>query len=400
MDTHQITPNSEFSAIGSLSGYLFQCRYALLDAIRRLKRGSTFSVTIETLDDIVFESPGDAVDVLQTKHHLNRVANLTDASPDLWKTIRIWSEQYVAGKLLPGATLYLITTALAPSNSVAAFLKADSNRDVQGAIYRLNSVAGSSTNADNRSAYTVYKSLTEETKLSLFNSVIVIDAVPLLADLDSVIRQEVYFTVECKYLNAFIMRLDGWWLKRVILLLTQQNIKPVLSEELYEELGHLREQFKQENLPIDDDILAATVDENGYQNRTFVQQLKLIEIGNRRIFFAIRDYFRAFTQRSRWLREELLYIGELDRYEQKLTEEWEIHFEAMRDELGDEATNEEKKRAAQALYRWVEENDLQKIRPMVNDPCISRGSYHILADDLKVGWHLEFSNRLRELLET
>lgn len=161
----------------------------------------------------------------------------------------------------------------------------------------------------------------------------------------------------------------------------------------------MREQFKQDNLPVDDDIMNAAVDASGYQDRTFVHQLRLIEIGNQRIFYAIRNYFRAFEQRSRWVREDLLFVGELDRYEDRLVEEWELLFEAMRDELGDDAAEEAKKKAARTLYKWVETGSHRSIRAGVTEPCIARGTYQILADKLRVGWHPEFLKRLKKLLE-
>jgi hypothetical protein len=398
MSANQTTRSADFSARGSLSGYLFQVRYAFLNAVQRLKTEESFSITNETIDDIVFEYPGSAIELLQTKHHLDRAANLTDSSSDLWKTIRIWCEQYISDKLVQKTTLYLLTTSHATNNSVAACLKIGDTRNILGAITRLNSVAGSSTSVENKAAYDIYKSLTEEVKLSLFNSIFILDGVPSLGDLDSEIRNEIYYAVESKYLDSFITRIEGWWFRRVMKFLSVKEISPILSEELDAELGNIREQFKADNLPIDEDILLDTIDATDYQDRIFVQQLKLIEIGYKRIFFAIRDYYRAYTQRSRWLREDLLYIGELDRYELRLIEEWEMHFESMRDELGGALTDEEMKKAAQILYRWIEEGDLFKIRSMVSDPCIPRGSYHILADSLKVGWHLKFADRLRELL--
>ena len=51
-------------------GYLYQVRVALLWAIRQSRVGD-FSVNLETLDDVSFESHGDPVAVLQTKHSLH-----------------------------------------------------------------------------------------------------------------------------------------------------------------------------------------------------------------------------------------------------------------------------------------------------------------------------------------
>ncbi len=80
---------STFGAAGPMVGYLYQVRIALLWAIRRSRVGD-FTVSIETLDDVSFEVGGQPYAVLQTKHSLNAMANLTDLSPEVWKTLRIW----------------------------------------------------------------------------------------------------------------------------------------------------------------------------------------------------------------------------------------------------------------------------------------------------------------------
>ena len=84
---------NQFSAADAALGYLYQVRVALVWALRRLKVAPEFFVSIETLDDVTFETKGGTpVELLQTKHHRNRKASLSDASPDLWKSLRIWFE--------------------------------------------------------------------------------------------------------------------------------------------------------------------------------------------------------------------------------------------------------------------------------------------------------------------
>jgi len=88
-----MTSPNPFSAVDASLGYLYQVRSALFWSLRRLKDEPDFLVSIETLDDVTFETTGgNATDLLQTKHHLKGTASLTDASPDLWKTLRIWFE--------------------------------------------------------------------------------------------------------------------------------------------------------------------------------------------------------------------------------------------------------------------------------------------------------------------
>ena len=51
--------------------------------------------------------------------------------------------------------------------------------------------------------------------------------------------------------------------------------------------------------------------------RPFVRQLRRVNVGGKRIEYAIRDFYRASEQRSRWLRQDLLVDGELAKYEQE-----------------------------------------------------------------------------------
>ena len=386
------------SAASSALGYLYQCRYALLESLNRLKKGQDFLVSIETLDDVVFEEVGEPPELLQTKHHLKSTGDLTDSSPDLWKTIRIWCEAITAGNLPEGSLFFLITTAQTADGSAAYYLKPDASRNPESAVQRLNSTAESSASQDNALAYGAYRLLNDEQKRQLIESVFVVDGAPNIHDLDAELKEGVYFAVEQRFLDSFLQRLEGWWYRLAVKHLIDSDAKPIMSEELNSEMTSLREQFKQESLPIDEDIMRASVDASGYQDRLFVHQLRLIKIGNPRIFHAIRNYFRAFEQRSRWVREDLLLIGELDRYEEALVEEWDILFQQMRDELGNIATEEAKKASAQALYRWVETGILPQIRN-ITEPSIARGSYQILSDAKRVGWHLEFRERLQQLLE-
>ncbi len=134
-------------------------------------------------------------------------------------------------------------------------------------------------------------------------------------------------------------------------------------------MTELREQFKQDNLPIDEDLLEFTLDDATYaahEGYWFVHQLKLIEAGKKRVAAAIRDFYRAFEQRSRWLREDLLLVGDLSRYEGKLVEEWELVFEAAKDEIGATAAEAAKRKAARSILAWAEKAMIP-IRPGVTE---------------------------------
>lgn len=392
-----MSDQSTFSAAASAVGYIYQVRLALIQSLSRLRNGDAFSVSIETLDDVAFET-GGAFDLLQAKHHINAHANLTDASPDIWKTIRIWVDAYTNGTLDNDGSCFLITTSQAQSGSIAHYLQSGHDRDIAEAIKRMNSVAESSTSKTNKEAYKSYRALSAPQKESLLSCVFVMARSSTILDVEEDLKKELYHAVEIEFLEPFVKRLEGWWFRRTILQLLDPQGKWILSEELESEKTDLRNQFKRDSLPVDEDIMSETVDASGYQDTTFVHQLGLTDVGAKRIYFAIRDFYRAFTQRSRWISDSLVFVGELQRYEDRLVEEWELIFAQMEDELGEGATEEAKTAAAAKLYKWVESAPHPAIRERAINPMIARGTYHILSDNLRVGWHPNFVDRLKGLL--
>lgn len=395
MATSAGTP-TDFSAADSAVGYLYQVRLALLSALQRLTEDDAFALYLETLDDVVFETTGSAIELLQLKHHCSRAANLTDASPDLWKSLRVWMEGRAQGTIPSDARLFLITTSDVGPGSAASRLLARERNEVE-AQQRLDSTATTSTSDTNRVAYDLYRKLSDAERSALLRTIVIAPRAPDIADVGDAIRAEARLAVRREHLEPFVTRLEGWWFGRALRQLVASTL-PILSSEIEGEWNDLQEQFKRDALPVDEDILEQEVDAAAYDNAVFVHQVRLAGIGTKRIASAIRDYYRAFAQRSRWMREELLLVPELEKYERLLREEWELQFHRLADEIGDAAAEGTMRQAAQKVYAWVEDS-CYPIRPQVRHPSMSRGSFHILADSLKVGWHPQFMDRLRHLLE-
>jgi hypothetical protein len=391
-----VTARSDFSATDSALGYLYQVRLALLSSLQRLSRDEIFAVYLETLDDVVFDRDGSPPELLQLKHH-RRAANLTDASPDLWKSFRVWMDGRANGIIPADAQLYLITTSSIGSGSSASYLMLE-NRNEAEALKKLKATATTSTNTTNEPAYKLFRDLSSCGQENLLSSIVILPNAPNIVDVGEDLRSEARRAVRRVHVDSFLVRLEGWWYRRSVEQLVSQNTYPILSNEIEATLDDLREQFKRDSLPVDQDILETEVDSAAYEDRMFVRQVKLTGIGNRRILTAIRDYYRAFEQRSRWIREDLLLIGELDGYEKLLREEWELQFDRVADEVGDDVNEDAKRAAAQEIYTWVEKS-CYSIRTQVQHPSMTRGSFHILSDRLKIGWHPEFMQRLQQVLE-
>lgn len=377
-------------------GYLYQARYALrmlMDA------GEEAELSIEKFDDVAFEKNGEAVQLIQTKHHVRTTGSLSDASKDLWATLRVWSDALRNGDLdSKAAVLTLVTTGAAPQNSAASLLR-PTGRDSRKACEILSRVAVESKNRDLQDHFAAFTRLDESARRALLERVHVLDSSPSIQDVKAEITERIRLFCRSKHLDGFYERLEGWWLGTVIDHLSGGSTGTILYRELHSEINDLRDQFTEENLPID--FLDAVVPDEAKlpsDQRVFIRQLRLVAVGNPRIRTAIGDFYRAYQQRSKWVREDLLVVGDLEKYERKLTDEWSRLFDIMKEELPDATSDDIKKREGRALYNTIQKRTDIPIRPHVTEPYVQRGTYHILANKSEVGWHPDFVDRLRAIL--
>lgn len=395
-----MTAESPYAARASALGYAYQFRYALHHALVALRTSYDWSIAIEAADDVEF---GDGVtrELKQLKHR-KPGESIGDASPDLWKTLRIWAEGVKAGDIDAASDqLILVTTACAASDSIASMLSSDDSiRDVDKAKEELDKVARTSKNKDNKKAYDAWGALSEPQKSSLIRAVTVVCQNPDIIGIDGKIKEVVRVGNRARYIDAFVERLEGWWFRRCIEQLSSDAPSPITAEEIDGFYNDLREKFGPNNLPVDEDIIMEIVspDIEEHIHRTFVKQIQLVGVSSNRLQDAIRDYLRAFTQRSRWSRNNLLGAGELALYERRLHEEWRLVFERLIDEMADADDEAEKRRVAKKIYAWVEDAAARPIRPECTEPFVTRGSLHMLADTTKVGWHPDFAAKLSAIL--
>ncbi|WP_410597065.1 ABC-three component system protein [Amycolatopsis sp. lyj-23] len=225
-----------------------------------------------------------------------------------------------------------------------------------------------------------------------------LDAAPDIDETTERLQRLLGLAVGHEHAKVFLERLDGWFFRRVVAQLRDPASGPVTGLEFDVVFSDRRNGFGPDSLPIDDDLPETGGADPAGGEQVYVRQLRLVNVGDSRIQQAVSDYLRAFTQRSRWVNDNLLRPGELGKYEKRLVEEWSSRFEEMREELGQEAAEEAKVHEARAIYRWVDHHARFPIRPGCDEPFVTKGSYQILADERRVGWHPEFRERLMALL--
>ena len=120
-----------FSAGPQALGYFYQARVALS---LLLESPDEARLRVEALDDIEISDAVSAgsLSLIQLKHHTGDAA-LTDASPDLWKSLRVWSEQAKSAKFaLDNVKMVRLTVWSIPAGSLS-WLLSRVKRDVNEA---------------------------------------------------------------------------------------------------------------------------------------------------------------------------------------------------------------------------------------------------------------------------
>lgn len=387
-----------YNASASMLGYLYQVRVALLWALQQAKVGE-FTVSLETLDDVTFEANGIPISVLQTKHSIVKKANLTDTSADLWKTLRVWLVGNASGEVPTETSLFLITTSSITEGTAAQALCAQAPvRNVQDACSRLRQAASTSSNDALKDVFAAFLALSQLDQEKLINRVVVVPDEGNASEILAKIEQELHW-MTLHHQKTALEHLEGWWFKRVVHELVNDGCG-ISRTELEAQISNIQESLKPDSLPIDDAIekLLVALDQlPEFSGRNFYRQVELVGAGKNRILNAINSYQQAFAQRSQWTRDELLFDTDISKYESTLRTEWSLKRDQIFDELGDSPADDAMEKAGREVLKWAEDVVLP-IRPNVAAHWVCRGSLHMLADELKIGWHPNFEDRLSEIL--
>lgn len=380
-------------ATGSLLGYLAQCRYALLTSLRELKHHPSHELSIERFDDIAFEADGDPYQLIQTKHHTSP-ADVTDFSVDLWKTLAIWVSRVSSSPTQAGNVRFvLLTTATCAEASALAMLRDnDDERDVEAARERLVSIAQTSTNNQTKKGREAFLALVPAQQTLLLSNTYVFDQAPHIINVRNEIEAELSLGVPSGQLVSYTDQLEGWWLSRVISSLSEPESPGISFQSILAKMTEIRDQYKADALPLSpsiENVTGAPIADD--DQRTFVRQMRLVDVPDGPAARAVQDYYRAFTQRSVWAREDLLLDDEATRYDSDLMDALARQTDACADSFACEDEEQEKK-LGRHLFHWSSTHSF----PLRNrhEQWLSAGSYQIISDRALIGWHPNYSDLL------
>ena len=390
-------------APGQMAGYLYQVLAALLLILD--SENDLDKLCIEKFDDVAFIDNDNPKVMIQVKHQINARGRLTDSSADLWRSINSWCDSIQNNNLDINKTSFVIlTTAVAPNESAAYFLHGqESTRDTEKA-YDLILTASRGTQETTKHFRNNFLQLSDEKKKQLISNIYIYDNMTQINEFRETLKRRIRWGTLPQFEDLICEQLEGWWFQKAIQFLCSDKSVFIDQKQVQSKIYDITSSYREDSLPITVDPLSFPSEKDlinlGTDTQVFIEQLNLITLSEQRIKRAVRDYYHAYQQRAKWVREDLLYIDELETYETQLIDEWQRLFEISKEELLDQSDSDEnaKMRAGKKLYNDVENLELY-IRERVTQPFIMRGTYHGLSNKLQVGWHVDFYDRLYGLLK-
>ena len=393
---------SSHSAVGPALGYYYQVLYALvllLDAPDDSAR-----VSIETRDDVVLER-GETVSLHQLKHSTQSdPPRLSIKSDEVWTTMRAWSEQV---RREPAASFILAASAelvqgdpienLQPGKDragVLAALRAEAQRVKQAVQAHMD--AGKPQRdipfAKRHPGCEAFLQLPPIQQAHLIERTVVRPAVFTAKNVEEEVSRRLHNTVKNAHRLLLSRRLVEWFDREAVRALCKQRPSTIAKFEVLRRIVELIRELDEDNLPDEFGCQPLPGRWEDHLPRRARYQIRIVAGTDAHYQRAAREYWRASSQRQRWIEQDLSSAAELDRYDEHMVEEWLDRHGPMCSRC---VSLPPHAKAAEGLklLDWSHEDapqQCQPIRSLWSRSYLVRGTYQILADVLRVGWHPEF----------
>jgi hypothetical protein len=393
------------SAEAAALGFYYQSFFGLLTLLQQSSDNA--GVAIERLDDVELQTDGHKL-LYQLKHSISVVPPpITLKSRALWHTIKIWAD-ILPGLTLSETTLHLVAVGGIPGgNPLTALTSLDADREELAKALTMEAqrvidarMAAANANPakplpyeDRSDGCEAFLALSESERLNLLRRALIRQDSPSVAAVEELIAAHLKILPADQRVQV-AARLVEWWDRQIVYSLCGRGERLILRTELQRQIstfvadiehGKLLAEFETVNPPSD------------YQpDGMLSRQIKLVEGKPSDYTKAIRDEWRAREQRSKWLNGNPAMAVTIHEHDCVLKEQWsDRHCKIVEDG----AQREEKEKCASGLkiLRWTHEEAPNVVRPIAegwNAAYYVRGSYQVLAIDLKVGWHPDYEKIL------
>lgn len=388
------------SASGSNAGFDYQFERALY-WLAGSPAGST--IGIETDDDVAVRGPNKSQILEQNKHSIRAEAEpFADRSKDLWNTLAIWVEaldsKEVAGDT---ARFLMVTNKLLPDCIAKKIGQAETNTQIDECVTALGKAGLNPPEHIRLQIERVLRPTSSGTLRTVISKSELIDAEQ--ASAGPQLRKETVARLQLPEwcltaADSITDELLGW-LHKTTLAAWQQN-QPAWIErnhfvnQLHAIIGLRKRQITRERA---EHLIPVTDEKVGREKGShFVKQLHLVTDDADVVDNAIREFIRCNIEKSRLSTEGNVTDDDWNAFEVALLSRWDkIRARVARMKKG----HPEQDIGFEIFTDTTEEHREKLAGSDTEQVYLTSGTYHRLADMIRVGWHPRFKEIMQNLIK-
>lgn len=391
---------SDHSAPGTNAGFSYQFERALYWLAQS---PAGFIIGVETDDDVVVCS-ADGSKVLEQDKHSTRDDSkpFGDRSKDLWNTLAIWIEALDTKEVAADTTAFLMTTnKVLPECIAKQISRAESEAEIAACVATLEKAAQTPPQHIAPLIQRVLHPASRPTLHSLISKCELVDGSQATAGLE--LRKETIDRLQipewCSAgADSIADELLGWLHNTALAKWQQKQAAWIQRDHFVNQLHAIidlrKRQITRERA---EHLIPVTSDKVGQaKGSPFVKQLHLITDDDSVVDNAIREFIRCNIEKSRLSAEGNVTDDDWKAFETALLSRWgKIRARVIRMQ---QAAREED--IGFEIFTDTTEEHREKLAGSDTEQVyLTSGTYHRLADMLRVGWHPRFEELLRELIK-
>lgn len=381
----------EHAAPGACAGYTYQFERALY----WLAKSSAGSVVgIETDDDVAIKEIDGSLVLEQDKHSLQIGAKrFGDRSVDLWKTLAIWLDALDSGEVVAETTLFLMVTNVAATDCLARRIScAKTDEQADSCIAELEDLANEPPTSIRTFVQCVLRNDSRCSLRNLLKQCKLIDAsedsagIALRAKTVAQLPLPEWCSAQS---DSIVNELLGW-LHKTALTAWQTGVPAWIPRDQYVNQLHavLDRRTRQARRELAEYLIPVSDDKVGKQRgRPFVRQVHLVTEDSEVVNNAIREYIRCNIEKTRLSVEGNITDEDWKAFETTLQSRWNKIRSRIR-RMSKSARDED---VGFEIFTETTESHRAMLAGINTEQVyLTAGTYHLLADMIRVGWHPQF----------
>jgi len=391
----------QHSAPGSNAAFIYQFERVLFWLAQS---PAGFLIGVETDDDVAIRGTDGSRILEQDKHSIkDNTKPFGDRSKDLWNTLTIWVDALDSGEVAAKTTRFLMVTNKVLPECIARNIHyAESETQVVACIAELE---GAAVKPPGQIAALVERVLRPNSRPNLKDLIYRCELVDASDDSAGAgLRKKTVAQLQLpewclSEADSIADELLGW-LHRTALTAWQQGIPVWIQRDhfvnqLHAVIDRRKRQIKRERA---ENLIPVTDEKIGQEKGSpFVKQIYLVTENDSIVDNAIREFVRCNIEKMRLSAEGNITDDDWKAFEVTLQSRWEkIRARVVRMSPGKQREED----VGFEIPSDTTEGHREKLAGSDTEQVyLTSGTYHRLANMIRVGWHPRFEELMRELKE-